>query len=427
MNTSPAPVSYPPAQSAHLQAPLSARMEGLKQLQQDITKNLTKFQEHTVEVQIPYTFWFSNEHSSISASKKLELADSYARLPTSKPLSGYRVAIITGEGGLFQGLPELAACCDLTLQVDCDPKPLQLCDYILNELRSVEKYTGTMQEVLIISKALDKLRATNPQVNDKDADDIRNQFCFYRICMKRNLFSSPERFAEFKRCQDHPVLQVCLSYYSKETMTALSQILKNHDASVRFLNISNVCEYPMYFYQTNPYDGTVEDMTPSLYIRGLPFSDDAICAYSQFFGPLNFEAFTATTTIAEIPEVLHRGAISRRDVTLKILTRTKDQMLFDQLCGKLAPEYPTTQLSTRIFQFFAKNPSTEEQDWILRVTAARPTDLEVQDLKAHKEDVKSLCLENQTNDSQPSLLLSLLDKMTAEPTPEADWERPLVS
>ena len=105
MNTSPALVSYSPAQSAHQQAQSSARMEGLKQLQQDITNNLATFQEHTVEAQIPQTFWFSNECPG-SISKQLKLADSYARLPTSKPLSGYRVAIITGEGGLFQGLPE---------------------------------------------------------------------------------------------------------------------------------------------------------------------------------------------------------------------------------------------------------------------------------------------------------------------------------
>ena len=422
MNTSPALVPHPPAQSAHLQAQSSARVEGLKQLQQDITKNLAKFQEHTVEVQIPDTYWFSDEYPSISVSKKLDLADSYARLPTSKPLSGYRVAIITGEGGLFQGLPELAACCDLTLQVDCDPKPLQLSALMLEELRGIEKCTDEMEKLQIISNAVTKLKEANPQVNGKDTSDIVQEFQFYTMLMKRNLFSSPERFAEFKRCQDHPVQQVCLSYFSKATMTALSQILKKHDASVLFLNISNVCEYPMYFYQDNPYDGmTIADMTPSLYIRELPFSDDAICAYSRFFGSQPFEAFTATTTIAEIPEVLHRGAIGRRDYRLLALTKTKDPMLCDQLCGKLSPEYLTTQLSTRIFQFFAKHPTTEEeQDWILRVTAARPTNLEVQDLKAHKEDIKSLHLQNQTSDSQPSLLLSLLDKITAEPTPVAD-------
>ena len=423
MNTSPALGSYSPAQSAHQQAQSSARMEGLKQLQQDITNNLAKFQERTVEAQIPQTFWFSNEFPG-GISEQLKLADSYARLPTSKPLSGYRVAIITGEGGLFQGLPEVAACCDLTLQVDCDPKPLQLSAFMLEELKNTEQYTelrtGAIRQHKLFNTAIARLRTENPQVNDKDVYDLRAEHFCYTMNMKGYLFSSPERFAEFKRCQDHPVLQVRLSHFSKETMTALSQILKKHDASVRFLNITNVCEYPMYFYQANPYDGRVDDMTPSLYIRELPFSDDAICAYSQLFSSTYLEPFTATTTIAEMPEVLHRGAINRRDVRLTILTSTKDQMLFDQLCGKLAPEYLTTQLSTRIFQFFAKNPTTEGQDWILRVTAARLTDLEVQDLKAHKEEIKSLCLQNQTNDSQSSLLLSLLDKITAEPTPEAD-------
>ena len=151
--------------------------------------------------------------------------------------------------------------------------------------------------------------------------------------MKGNLFSSAERFAEFKRCQDHPIQQLCQNYFSEEAMNALAQVLKNHCASVGFFNISNVCQYIMNFYQVNPFkDEETTNLTPDQYLHKLPFADNAICAYNQLFAPTS-QTFTAITTIPKLADALYDIAIRPRNQLLKELTLSKGEItLFEQLC-----------------------------------------------------------------------------------------------
>lgn len=384
------------------------RAQGLRKLQQSIESNLATFRPYSANSTLGTTYWFSNEVPyATSVREAVRLDDSFAQLPTSKPLSGYHIAIITGEGGLFQGLPELAAACDLTLQVDRDPRPLQLSALLLEECKKTEKYPeNDSEKMAVLTRAIDRLQEADPECNAEDAEAIAGQFKIYITGMKRNLFSSADRFVEFKRCQDHPVQQVCLDYFSEEAMTALTDTLKDHDASVRFLNISNVCEYPKEFYQAIPYDGAKINITPCQYILQLPFSEDAICAYSQLFG---YRLFTATATVPEMADALHANSISGRNRDLRALARTNDDMqLYTRLLqvssldGASARELeqvtlycltygpgPTHQLLTRIFQFFAKYPIAAEDEWILRMAAFRLTSSEVEELKAHKEALKS--------------------------------------
>lgn len=395
------------------------RAQGIKQLKEALKTNLAKFLRYTVEARIGKTFWVSNEFRGGEESTygRLNLPESYAKLPSSKPLSGYCVAVITGEGGVLQGLPELAACCDLILQVDCDPNPLIFCALLLEEFKNAKQHTD-MQQILEIVFA--KLQEVNPDISNQEAGEIYIQFRDYCRGMRRNLFSSAERFAEFKACQYHPVAQLCLNYFSKEAMAALSQTLKDHGASVRFINMSNVLEYPISFYETHPYDGTIANMTPARYILELPFSKDAICAYSMFFGG---QLATATATIAEMPDALHSCAINRRNWDLEGLSREKgDTVLYKQLCGKLNPAaVPARKLATRIFMFFAKYSIEEEHEWILRVTAARITPAEVQELKTYKQLIKTTYLLRTMNfqhrvvNMPPPRFFEILDKITAEP------------
>lgn len=388
------------------------RLQGIKQLQLALKENLAQFLHYTVGVRLCSTYWFSNEYQERENQQALKLANSYARLRTLKPLSDYSIAIITGEGGLFQGLPELAACCDLILQVDCDPKPLEFSALLLEECKKAEHYTDKDQ---VVTQAIAKFQKANPELKAKHTSNIFKEFQKYTTHMERNLFSSAERFAEFKRCLDLPVQQVCLNYFSKEAITTLSETLRNHGAKVRFLNISNVTEYPENFYKMTPYDGTIADKTPSLHLRELPFSDDAICAYSMLYG---FELFTAAATITEMPDALHSCALNRRDWDLRKLCQIKrDTLLFQQLCGTLGAVDPAYQLTTRIFLFFAKYPILAGHDWILRLTAARLTTTEVQELQAQKQEIKSIYFENHRLSTKKSLFLKILDKITTEAAP----------
>ncbi|WP_257284285.1 hypothetical protein [Endozoicomonas sp. SESOKO1] len=427
---------------------VTERAQGLRKLQQGIENNLVKFRQHSVRsypargdgmTYFPEIKWFSNDrHASTPMSEKVRLGDSFARLPTSKPLSGYKVAIIIGEGGFFQGLRELDASCDLTLQIDHDPKPLQLSAYLLEECRKETKYPENYSDkIALLNRAITRFKEANQEVNEKDVSNIVRQFNNYITGMERNIFSSAERFAEFKRCQDHPVQQACLDIFSEEDMTALAETLKDHNASVRFLNISNACEYPEEFYKTIPYDenGANINFTPSRYIQRLPFSDDAICAYSQRFGG---RLFTATATIQEMADALYGGAISGRNRALRALAFKYDLQLYTWFLKnavgsqgasfrdlQLVSEYvstfgtgPSLQLPTRIFRFFANHPIDTEYDWILWLTAARLTSGEVEELKAHKDTLTSDYFENHPTSmsTQPPLFIKILDRITAEPT-----------
>lgn len=386
------------------------RAQGIWKLQQDLKENLSKFQTHTIKVQQTNSCWFSNEYPIISLQKKLNLADSYAHLPTSKPLSDYRIAIITGEGGLYSALPELANF-DLILQIDCDPNPLELSACLLEELKQAESYPDKFE---FFNRAFAKFRAKNPNI---DGLKVSTDFSRYTQGMKGNLFSSAERFAEFKRCQDHPIQQLCLNYFSEEAMNALAQVLKNHCASVGFFNISNVCQYVMDFYQVNPFkDEETTNLTPDQYLHKLPFADNAICAYSQLFAPTS-QTFTATTTIPKMADALFDIAIRPRNKLLKELTLSKGEItLFEQLCDTPKKELATLQLPTRIFQFFAKYTIAAKHEWALRLTAARLTNSEIEELKVHKEAIKSLYLQSHPTSTEPSLLIKILGKITTEPT-----------
>lgn len=387
------------------------RAQGLQRLKQELENKLSKFRTHDVYIKYFGGCWFSNEYHDTSGENGLKLVDSYARLPTSKPLTNYSIAMITGEGGLFQGLPELAACCDLILQIDCDPNLLLFNALLLEECKKAKKSTDKTK---VLEQAIARLRVANPRINEQDIDDIREGFDNYTRCMVLNLFSSAKRFAQFKACQDHPVQQLCLNYYSKEAMTDLAQTLRDHGAVVRFFNITNVFDYPMDFYENTPYDETKADVTPDQYVHCLPFADDAICAYSQFYGP---RLFTATATIPEMTEVFYSSVISRRNRDLKALALLKQDLpLRMQLGGTQESEQPTLQLSTRIFQFFAKHSIETRHEWILRLTAARLTNAEIEELKVHKEAIRSLYLESHPTGTPESLPLKILDKITTEPT-----------
>ncbi|WP_257284286.1 hypothetical protein [Endozoicomonas sp. SESOKO1] len=430
------------------------RAQGLHGLQQDISNNLAKFRQRTVKSHpaswadisrlADKNHWFSNDYPTprrvqsgpYRSQEAIRLGDSFARLPAAKPLADYRIAIIVGEGGILQGLPELAASCDLTLQIDRESGPLQLITYLLEECRKETSYPESHTEkIALLNRAITRLQAANPEVGADNARDIALQFCEYITGMERNLFSSAERFAEFKRCQDHPVQQVYLDYFSEEAMSALAEILKDHNASVRFLNIGNACEYPEEFYEGIPYDDNGMDigLTPSRYVQRLPFSDDAICAYSQLCGG---RIFTATATIPEMADALYGCAISGRDSTLRALASRYDGQLFTWLIKDAASAAstfrdlqmiawflscygtgPSHQLPTRIFRFFAQHPINTMHDWILRLTAARLTRPEVEELKAHKEALKSDYLQNHPThmDTQPPLFIKILDRITAEP------------
>ncbi len=369
-----------------------AKAQGLERLQTALDQNLCQWQRHAVASCLDETYWFSNEFEAGPLQEQLRLVDSFAQIPQKKALHSYHIAILTGEGGLFQGLPELAAQCDLTLQLDCNPLPLQFCRYLLEESYKADAHTD---KELVLNKAISRFQASNPHITATQIKELRTQFSDYTIGMRNNLFASPERFAAFQQCRNHPVQQICLDYFAKENMAALAATLKQHDAVVHFFNITNVCEYPMYFYQTNPYQDEVQDINPCLYMRQLPFSDNGLCAYSQLFG---IKFFTSTCTIANMEQDLHATALNRRDRMLKKLAAAQwestDIFVEHDESSEPGENNPPELLPTRVFLFCAHHPGLRDNNWILRLTASRLTLKEHRNLQIHSHKILAIYTQN---------------------------------
>ena len=397
----------------------STRSQQTERLQWDFENKLPKFQGRTVEARLDRTYWFSNEYPVGSSYQYVRLFDSFARIPFPKPLSEYRVAVLTGEGGIFCGFSALAANSDMILQIDCDPLALQFSACLLAELRSLDTFTDKNQ---VLENAIKRFQSINPDITERQIKTIREQFEEYTVNMSGNLFTDRDNFRDFKHFQDHPVVQVRLNYFSETDMDTFIKILRDNGAVVHFLNVSNVCEYPKQFYVANPFRGEVTGIHPARYMLKLPFSGDAVCAYSQLFG---FLFFTAVCSVAEMEEHLHATAINRRDRDLKKLAKDHHDPLEQYLHTALEVGEREFKLTTKIFLFLAKHANLANADWMLRLTAARLTAEEIQELKVNRHLIETLYLENQVQQPvaqvEPPLLFKILDKVlddTLDKTPD---------
>lgn len=401
--------------SAHVFPSAADRAQGIQQLQQDIEKSLIQFRQHTAHGRLGSTYWFSNEFPIGRSDQRVQLVESYTRVPARKALSEYRVAIVTGEGGLFQGYPEVAEPSDLILQIDCDPLPLLLAAYFLEELKGLEKY---IDKYILLERVLKRFQRENLRVTPRHIEEIRAQFEGYTVNMHNSVFSTPERFEEFKRYQNRPVQQVCLSYFCQEAMEALSEVLRRHGAVVHFFNPSNVCEYPMYFYQANPYRGEVINIEPSRYMQMLPFSDDAVCVYSQLFGS---DFFTRTCPHTEIGERLHANAMNRLERELTLIAKTYTAPRDARTMEIWETNNATLQQGTKVFLFIAEHPELDSNEWMLRLTAARLEPAAIEELKKYQHTIKAIARDNQVKVSGDStsvpLTETILDKVIADSSP----------
>ena len=177
--------------------------------------------------------------------------------------------------------------------------------------------------------------------------------------------------------------------------------------------MSNACEYPEDFYQLNAFRDEIDGVTPSQHLHQLPFSKDAICAFSRLFG-INF--ITVTCPVDKMEKHLYLAAIDQRDRVLKRLSQKYHDPLFSKLYDAKDPKSNELQAPTKIFQFFAEHPRLEESEWILRLTAAHLSQKEFEELRSHGEKIKALCLHrlsHQGDESATPLLCRILDQVVA--------------
>ena len=386
---------------------------------------MSPYRQQTAHERLVPTYWFSNEFAVGAAYQRVQLVESYMQIPPRKNLTEYRIAVITGEGGILQGWPELAANSDMIIQVDCDPMPLRLSACFIEELKRLDSY---IDKYKLRDRVLTRFQQQNPELTPDQIEEIRDKFEEYTVHMRNCIFSTPERFEAFKRCQDHPLQQLCFSYFSRKAMDEFTQTLRDHGAVVNFFNASNVCEYPENFYPANPFQGEVEGVEPSQYMKKLPFSSDAVCAHSQLFGS---DFFTKTCPAAEMGKYLHANAMNRLDRELKHLTKKYKKPVDLRTTEAWEASNRTLLLSTKVFMFVAERPDLPCSEWMLRLAAARLEPAAIEELKKHQHTIRAVALDNQARDSMGGaipgtglpLTIRILDKVLAEsstsPMPES--------
>lgn len=226
----------------------------------------------------PGSYWFSNE---FPYSEDLDFKKTINKLSgLSTNLRTRSVSIITGEGCLFSCLPELAKVCSLVFQVDHDPKLLHLSQLLITGLADVEDVS---EETHWLDQAIIKLGDRITGFHSARAEEIHSQYAANKKGMgEYHCFSSEQRLRETKNsCSSCKVIPVYADFYVQDDMAKLAGIIKGNNIRVVFINLSNVMEYFQEFYDKNKFSGIVAGVEPGCYVKNIPLSESALCAFSS--------------------------------------------------------------------------------------------------------------------------------------------------
>ena len=322
-------------------------------------------------------FWFTNEFPDGYFSDNLDLKKTIKQMSTLQSRKcGRCIAIVTGEGGLFSSLPEFSKICDMVIQIDSNPAILHLSVLLLRTLRK----TGSFKdEFSVLDSVLKTFEREVSWFDKKESEEVKKQYYQYRDGMKPlHCFSSEQRFQEFKKLSDFPIHHLCGNYFSHNDMNDLAFILKNNNLPVIFLNLSNIAEYFPDFYKANPFAGKVSGVDISSYVRLLPVSEYALCAYSTVFG---IEFWTSTCTRENFRKELYDISKRRCDRIMKSLAQKKGEPLYVE-----EMPYPFSS----VCRFLTGSEQRDvDIDSLLRLNLARLDSKSVKELERKMDEIIS--------------------------------------
>ena len=234
------------------------------------------------------------------------------------------VAIITGEGGLFSCLPELANICPLIIQVNSNAATLHFTKNLLDNLDSInseDENEGDIDGEKFISAGISKLRNAH-WLKTTDEEDILEQHRKYIQSMgPLHFLHSYERLKQFKEVSNSQVVQVEANYFIEEDMVKLSTILKENNLSVVYINLTNISEKFQDFYELNPFENSLFSADPFCHVSNLPFASYALCAHSCMCAPMHYIQHHTTK---DLRSQLYIRALYRRDRMIKSLAACLD-------------------------------------------------------------------------------------------------------
>ena len=296
--------------------------------------------------------WVAPEHLvlDVTAGQKIPLSNRYfTALKTAEPRHGRNIAVVTGESGLLASLPELSKLTRVIVQVEDNPAILLMTNAILNQLPEME---STQQYLDVIRSAFQRVKQQIPQVEDTP-EEVVGQFHEYLDNLPGQHFcSSPERLQATRAAlQQCVVIPVRASYFNGSDMTMLNEAL--HECDLVFLNLSNaVACYPL-FYRENPFDGCVQGILSTQYIRDIPVTANTLCTYS-FLRATGYqkpvmEACLGTSLCADLHRIMKGRALNlggwanRRNepetvFVLKVGIKVLDKTCYAEVETKLVAE-----------------------------------------------------------------------------------------
>ncbi|WP_422138862.1 hypothetical protein [Endozoicomonas sp. ALC020] len=260
---------------------------------------ISKLENHSLKSH----FWFTNEISSVYACEHVSLASTIARIRNSPPVNERRVSIVTGESGLLSCIPELSRISKLIIQVDCDPVLLKFIEKILEKLTFLTLINPEIFDELVQS-SLELLKKSGCIADEVESEILESAAMYKEAMGELHCLSSQSRLEEFKSALSECRIQAIeANYFSKDDMDSLIKILVEENLEVSYFNISNVIEYFGNFYSMNPFNGLVQGVENTRYIRAIPLAEDAICAYSSL---ISSQDHTGTCTRNELFERLYQ-------------------------------------------------------------------------------------------------------------------------
>lgn len=260
--------------------------------------------------------WVAREHFVVdmTADQKIPLSSRYyTALKTAEPHHGRNIAVVTGESGLLASLPELSKLTRVIVQVEDNPAILLMTNAILNQLPDM---ASPQQYLDVIRSAFQRVKEQIPQLEDAP-EEVVEQFVDYLDSLPDLHFcSSPARLQATRAAlQQCLVIPVRASYFNGSEMAMLNEAW--HECDLVFLNLSNtVACYPL-FYHENPFDGRVQGILSTQYIKDLPVTASTLCTYS-FFRAIGYqkplmEACPGTSLCADLHQIMKGRALNIGD------------------------------------------------------------------------------------------------------------------
>ena len=226
-------------------------------------------------------FWYSNDIALNIDRPNFQSMLKAMEEKTPSLSHAPRVAMLAGESFLLPILPELGKHCDVVMMTDYDLSLLQAqlkrielmthCESHLNE----ERFAAAIHNYIAHSFGGDKKSLRDDMSLLKD--DLGDRWPF----------SSPERFAEVKEALSRlRFVPVGINLFCPESMEKLAKVLKDNEAEVHIINLTNIFDYPGEFKLNNVYKDTGSDLhtlKPGHLLRQLPAHPEALVHTSRIF------------------------------------------------------------------------------------------------------------------------------------------------